>query len=49
MTKYDAIVLGTGGVGSAALFHLALRGRVCSGLIDSNRVTIAVARTARLG
>lgn len=28
MTTYDAIVLGTGGVGSAALFHLASRGRV---------------------
>lgn len=26
MTRYDAIVLGTGGVGSAALFHLARRG-----------------------
>jgi sarcosine oxidase len=26
MTHYDAIVLGTGGVGSAALFHLAARG-----------------------
>lgn len=26
MSKYDAIVLGTGGVGSAALYHLARRG-----------------------
>jgi sarcosine oxidase len=26
MTRYDAIVLGTGGVGCAALFHLARRG-----------------------
>jgi sarcosine oxidase len=26
MARYDAIVLGTGGVGSAALFHLARRG-----------------------
>src|SRR5262249_45392523 len=26
MSTYDAIVLGTGGVGSAALFHLARRG-----------------------
>lgn len=26
MTGYDAIILGTGGVGSAALFHLAKRG-----------------------
>src|SRR6476659_5381583 len=26
MATYDAIVLGTGGVGSAALFHLARRG-----------------------
>ena len=26
MNSYDAIVLGTGGVGSAALYHLARRG-----------------------
>jgi sarcosine oxidase len=26
MERYDAIVLGTGGVGSAALYHLARRG-----------------------
>lgn len=32
MTYYDAIVLGTGGVGSAALFHLARRGVRALGL-----------------
>ena len=32
MTHYDAIVLGTGGVGSAALFHLARRGVRALGL-----------------
>lgn len=32
MTHYDAIVLGTGGVGSAALFHLARRGVSALGL-----------------
>src|SRR6476660_3571229 len=32
MTHYDAIVLGTGGVGSAAVFHLALRGARVLGL-----------------
>ena len=26
MTHYDAIVLGVGGMGSAALYHLARRG-----------------------
>ncbi|MGE0607485.1 MAG: N-methyl-L-tryptophan oxidase [Pirellulales bacterium] len=32
MASYDAIVLGTGGVGSAALFHLARRGAKVLGL-----------------
>jgi sarcosine oxidase len=32
MNRYDAIVLGTGGVGSAALFHLALRGARAVGI-----------------
>src|SRR6478609_762101 len=32
MTHYDAIVLGTGGVGSAAAFHLARRGARVLGL-----------------
>ena len=32
MTHYDAIVLGTGGVGSAATFHLARRGARVLGL-----------------
>lgn len=32
MTTYDAIVLGTGGVGSAAMFHLARRGLRVLGL-----------------
>ena len=32
MSNYDAIVLGTGGVGSAALFHLARRGSRVLGL-----------------
>src|SRR5687767_7909109 len=32
MTHYDAIVLGTGGVGSAAAFHLASRGYRVLGL-----------------
>jgi sarcosine oxidase len=32
MTHYDAIVLGTGGVGSAAAFHLARRGALVLGL-----------------
>jgi sarcosine oxidase len=32
MTRYDAIVLGCGGVGSAALFHLARRGARALGL-----------------
>jgi monomeric sarcosine oxidase len=32
MERYDAIVLGTGGVGSAALFHLARRGKRVLGI-----------------
>src|SRR4051812_9784422 len=32
MTTYDVIVLGTGGVGSAALYHLARRGAKVLGL-----------------
>ena len=32
MTHYDLIVLGTGGIGSAALFHGARRGLKCLGL-----------------
>lgn len=32
MNAYDCIVVGTGGVGSAALFHLARRGLRCLGL-----------------
>jgi len=32
MAHYDAIVIGTGGVGSAALFHLARRGVRALGL-----------------
>ncbi len=32
MPNYDVIVLGTGGVGSAALYHLASRGVRCLGL-----------------
>ncbi len=32
MTRYDAIVLGVGGMGSAALYHLARRGRRVLGL-----------------
>jgi sarcosine oxidase len=36
MERYDAIVLGVGGVGSAALYHLALRGARVLG-IDSTR------------
>src|SRR6187200_1057666 len=32
MTHYDVIVLGTGGVGSAAAFHLARRGARVLGL-----------------
>jgi sarcosine oxidase len=32
MTTYDAIVLGTGGIGSAALFHLAARGARALGI-----------------
>src|SRR5436309_5027069 len=33
---YDAIVLGVGGMGSAALYHLARRGRRCLGLEQFN-------------
>ncbi len=36
MQRYDAIVLGVGGVGSAALYHLARRGARVVG-IDANR------------
>ncbi|HEX5470719.1 MAG TPA: FAD-dependent oxidoreductase, partial [Lacipirellulaceae bacterium] len=36
MDRYDAIVLGAGGVGSAALYHLARRGARVLG-IDSTR------------
>ncbi|MFP6621332.1 MAG: FAD-dependent oxidoreductase, partial [Pirellulaceae bacterium] len=32
MSHYDAIVLGTGGVGSAAIYHLARRGLSVLGL-----------------
>ena len=32
MPHFDCIVLGTGGVGSAALYHLAKRGVRCLGL-----------------
>ena len=32
MSHYDAIVLGTGGVGSATLYHLAQRGLSVLGL-----------------
>jgi len=32
MTNYDVIVLGTGGVGSAAAFHMAKRGAKALGI-----------------
>ena len=30
--RYDAIVIGLGGIGSAALYHLALRGKRALGI-----------------
>ena len=45
MERYDCIVVGTGGVGSAALYHLARRGVRALGL---DRFAMMLARTGNI-
>ena len=46
--NFDVIVLGTGGVGSAAMYHLARQGARVLGLDRFLRRMIAAAHTANL-